>query len=229
MDRPDGSDKAAAIFGAIAVALYLIAFSLVPPHAPSSASPGAEIVRYATAHRARLLGSDLFLALAVASLMVYAGALHQILRRGERRGGWLAMASLASVVFGASVFSAGSVLFMAVAYRPATDPAVARAFWDAGWLAYNVTGFAFGAWMALVAAAALRDRALPTWTAWVGIGSAVVTVAGPLAVKVGTGPFSPQGWFAVVVALTFAVWMLAISAAAWAQRRAGAAVAPVGI
>ena len=60
------------------------------------------------------------------------------------------MASLASVVAGAGIFGAGTALFMVVAYRPATDPAVVRAFWDAGWLAYNTAGFAFVAWIVIV-------------------------------------------------------------------------------
>ena len=44
---------------------------------------------------------------------------------------------------------------------------------------------------------------------------ALIGFVGPFAVKAGTGPFSPQGWFAVVVGLTFGAWVLAISLAAW--------------
>lgn len=136
-------------------------------------------------------------------------------QRGEGQDGWLATASLASVVAGAGIFGAGTALFMVVAYRPATDPAVVRALWDAGWLAYNSSGFAFGAWMAIVATAALSHRVLPLWTAWLGVPLALISLVGPLAVKTGTGAFSPQGWFALVVGLSFAVWVLAVSVAAW--------------
>ncbi len=48
-------------------------------------------------------------------------------------------------------------------------------------------------------------------------------VAGPVAVRAGTGAFSPQGWFAPVVGLTFAGWLLAISLAAWRPARPAAA------
>ena len=96
---------------------------------------------------------------------------------------------------------------MVVAYRPATDPAVARAMWDAGWLAYNSAGFAFVAWIAIVTRATLKHRALPRWTAWIGIPVALINLVGPFAVKAGAGAFSPQGWFALVVGLTFAVWL----------------------
>ena len=41
---------------------------------------------------------------------------------------------------------------------------------------------------------------------------ALIGFVGPFAVKAGTGPFSPQGWFALVVGLTFGAWLLAISA-----------------
>ena len=43
----------------------------------------------------------------------------------------------------------------------------------------------------------------------------LINLVGPLAVKAGTGAFSPQGWFALVVGLTFAVWLVALSVAAW--------------
>ena len=147
--------------------------------------------------------------------MVFAAGLYRIIRRAEGEDGWLAIASLASVAAGAGIFGAGTALFMVVAYRPVTDPAVARAFWDAGWLAYNSAGFAFVAWIAIVVVAALRHRALPPWTAWIGVPVALINLAGPFAVSAGTGAFSPQGWFALVVGLTFAVWLLAISLAAW--------------
>ena len=147
--------------------------------------------------------------------MVFAAGLYRIVRRSEGEDGWLAMASVASVVGGAGIFGAGTALFMVVAYRPATDPAVARAFWDAGWLAYNTAGFGFSAWIAIVAIATLRHRMLPQWTAWIGVPVALIGFVGPFAVKAGTGPFSPQGWFALVVGLTFGAWLLAISVATW--------------
>ena len=190
-----------------------------PAHPPNSGSTGARIIRYATVHRGQLLASYLLFALGLAVLMIFAAGLYRIIRRAEGQDGWLAIASLASVVAGAGIFGAGTALFMVIAYRPATDPAVARAFWDAGWLAYNSAGFAFVAWIVIVVVAALRHRALPRWTAWIGVPVALINLVGPFAVKAGTGPFSPQGWFALVVGLTFAVWLLAISLAAWRSAR----------
>ena len=219
-DPSDGIDKAVAVFGGIAVVVYLVAFALTPAHAPNSGSAGVRVVHYATIHRSQLLASDLCFALALALLMVFAAGLYRVIRRGEGEHGWLAMASLASVVAAAGIFGAGTALFMVVAYRPATDPAVARAFWDAGWLAYNSSGFAFGAWIAVVTAAALRRPVLPRWIGWIGIPVALISLVGPLAVNAGTGAFSPQGWFALVVGLTFAVWVLALSVAAWRSPRA---------
>ena len=208
-------DKAVALVGAIAVAMYLVAIALTPSHAPDSGSPGREIVRWATAHRGQLLASYLLFALGLAVLMVFAAGLYRVIRRAEGEDDWLAMASLASAVAGAGIFGAGTALFMAVAYRPATDPAVARALWDAGWLAYNTAGFGFSAWIAMVAVATLRHRVLPLWTAWIAVPVALIGLVGPFAVKAGTGPFSPQGWFALVVGLTFGAWLLATSLAIW--------------
>ena len=126
--------KAVAVFGGIAAAVYLVALALSPAGALDSRSAGARITRYASAHRGQILASDLLLAVALAVLMIFAAGLYRMIRRAEGEAGWLAMASLASAVAGAGIFGAGTALFMAVAYRPATDPAVARALWDtAGW------------------------------------------------------------------------------------------------
>ena len=219
MDSFGVTRQAVAVFGGIAVVLYLVAIALTPAHAPDSGSTGAEIVRWATDHRSQLLASYLLFAVGLAVIMVFAAGLYRIIRRAEGKDGWLAMASLASAVAGAGIFGAGTALFMVVAYRPATDPAVARAFWDAGWLAYNTAGFGFSAWIAIIAVATLRHRVLPLWTAWIGVPVALIGFVGPFAVKAGTGPFSPQGWFALVVGLTFAAWLLAISLAAWRSAR----------
>ena len=215
MDSSGVKGGAVAIIGGISVVAYLGAIALTPPHAPNSESPGARIVDYATIHRGQLLASDLLFALGLAVLMVFAAGLHRIIRRAESSAGWLAVASVASAVAGAGIFGAGTALFMVVAYRPATDPAVARAFWDAGWLAYNTAGFAFVAWIAVIVVATLRHRALPLWTAWIGVPVALINLVGPFAVKVGNGAFSPQGWFAQVVGLSFGVWLVAVSLAAW--------------
>ncbi len=215
--------KAAATFGGISGVVYLVAISLTSRHAPDSGSPGGQIVRYATVHRSQLLASYLLFAVGLAVLMVFAAGLYRIVRRAEGQDGWLAMASLASVVAAAGVFGAGTAMFMVVAYRPSTEPALARAFWDGGWLAYNTAGFGFSAWIAILAGATLRHRVLPLWSAWIGIPVALIGFVGPFAVKAGSGPFSPQGWFAVVVGLTFGAWVLATSLAAWRSTRVPAA------
>ena len=166
-----------------------------------------------------LLASYLVFAVGLAVIIVFAGGLHRIIRGGEHEDGWLAPASLASAVAGAGIFGAGTALFMVVAYRPTTDPDVARAFWDAGWLAYNTAGFGFSAWIAIAAVATLRHHVLPLWTVWIGIPVALIGFVGPFAVQAGTGAFSPQGWFALVVGFTFAAWLIAVSIAAWQSTR----------
>ena len=218
-------DKAVALLGGIAVVMYLTAIALTPAQAPDSGSAGGEIVQWATDHRGQLLASYMLFALGLAVLVVFAAGLYRVVRRAEGEDGWLAMASLASAVAGAGIFGAGTALFMAVVYRPDTDPAVARALWDAGWLAYNTAGFGFSAWIAIVAVATLRYRLLPVWTAWIGIPVALIGLVGPFAVKAGTGPFSPQGWFALVVGFTFGAWLLAVSLATWRSARVPAMTA----
>ena len=210
MAQTDGKRKVVAVFGGITVAMYLSAIALLPLEAPDSASPGDEIVTYASDHRRRLLAAYLAFAIGLAVLMLFVAGMYRIIRRAESEDGWLAMASVTSAVGGAGFFGVGTALFIVVAYRPATDPAVVRAFWDAGWLAVNIASFGFVAWIATITVATLRDGALPRWSAWVGIPVAAINLVGPFAVQAGTGPFSPQGWYALVVGLTFAVWLLVV-------------------
>ena len=212
--------KAVAACGVISMVTYLVAFALISADPPDSASAGVQIASYASDHRSVLLAAYSLLALGLAVLVVFAAGVCRIITQGDcaGEGDWLAMASLTSAVAAAGIFGAGTALFMAVAYRPSIDPAVARALWDAGWLAWNTAGFGFSAWIAIVAIATFRNRVLPVWTAWIGIPVALIGLAGPFAVKSGTGPFSPQGWFAIVVGLTFGVWVLAVSLAAWKVR-----------
>ncbi len=220
MDSPElKRNPAVAGFGGAAVLLYVVAIALTPADAPDSGSTGAEVVRWAADHRSQLLASYLVFAVGLAVIIVFAGGLHRIIRGGEHEDGWLAPASLASAVAGAGVFGAGTALFMVVAYRPTTDPDVARAFWDAGWLAYNTAGFGFSAWIAIAAVATLRHHVLPLWTVWIGIPVALIGFVGPFAVQAGTGAFSPQGWFALVVGFTFAAWLIAVTIAAWQSTR----------
>ena len=153
-------------------------------------------------------------------LVVFAAGLHRIIRRAEGKDGWLAMASVASAVGGAGIFGAGTALFMVVAYRPATDPAVARAFWDAGWLAYNIRRVR----VRRLDRDRHRGRRSGTercrrWTAWIGIPVGLINFVGPFAVKAGTGAVLAAGLVRHGRGLTFAVWLLAVSMAAWRSSR----------
>ena len=106
MESVGVKEKAVAALGGITVVFYLVAIALTPAHAPNSASPGVQIVRWATAHRSQLLASYLLFALGLAVLVVFAAGLHRIIRRAEGNDGWLATASVASVVAGAGIFGA---------------------------------------------------------------------------------------------------------------------------
>ncbi len=222
---PNEASRAVAVSGAIAALLFLVpmlffsAWALSPAGALDSRSSGAQIVRYAVAHRAQLFAGDLLVAVGLPVLIIFAAGLYRMMRRAEGEDGWLAMAALASAVAGAGIFGAGTAVFLAVAYRPATDPAVARALWDVGWMAYNSCSFAFSAWIVIVTVSTITCRALPSWTAWVGAPVALINVIGPFALKAGAGAFSPQGSYAMIVGLTFGTWVLAVAFAAWRSPR----------
>ena len=210
-----GLAKTVAVLAGISFLLYTVAVALTPTHAPNSGSPGLRIAHYVAIHRQRLLIGDLLIAAALAMLMVFAASVYRLMRRAEDRDSWPAIAGLASAVAGAGLFGAGTAAFMTAAYRPGAAPGVLRALWDFGWLSYDSAGFAFAIWVAVVAAAALRLRVLPEWTVWVGIPVAVINLIGPFTLKSGSGAFSPQGAFALVVGVTFGVWLAVIAVGAW--------------
>ncbi|HME02838.1 MAG TPA: hypothetical protein VKG38_07365 [Solirubrobacteraceae bacterium] len=216
------SARAVTVFGVSALVVYVAALAVTPTNAPNSKSTGVRIAHYAAAHRHHLLAGDLLAALGLALLVLFAAALYRMIRRAEGEDGWLAVGSLASILAGAGIFGVGTVLLTTAAYRPAADPHVLRALWDAGWIAYNSAGFAFAAWIALVAAATLALRVLPAWTAWLGLLAALVNFAGAFALAKGTGAFSPQGSFAFVVGVVTFVWVIAVSLAAWQSGRPAA-------
>ena len=222
---PKQVSKAVAASGVIAALLFLIpmlffsAWALSPAGALDSRSSGAQILRCAADHRDQLLAGDLLVAMGLPVLIIFAAGLYRMMRRAEGEDGWLAMAALASAVAGAGIFGAGTAVFLAVAYRPGTDPAVVRTLWDVGWMAYNSCSFAFSAWIVIVTVSTVTCRALPPWTAWVGAPVALINVIGPFALKGGTGAFSPQGAYALIVGLTFGAWVTAIAFAAWRSAR----------
>ena len=145
---------------------------------------------------------------------------YRIIRRAEGKDGWLAMASLASVAPAPGSSVPAPRLFMVVAYRPATiRPSRGRSGTPAGWpttppglrLARGSRSSPPPRSAAPSAAAMDRlDR---------GPGSADQPRRSARR-QAGTGAFSPQGWFALVVGLMFALWLLALSVAAWRSPRA---------
>jgi len=220
----DDAAAGAALLGALAVVLYVIGFALTPSHAPDSGTPGIRIAHYIAVHRGTLLVSDLLLAAALAATVLFAAAIYRLTRATEARQGWLSLGGLASFAAGAGTFGVGTALFMTATYRPLTDPNILRALWDAGWIAFNSTGFLFGAWIASVAIATLRTGVLPAWTGWVGLPIALLNLIGPFALKAGTGFFSPQGTLTVLVGITFPIWVIAVAVGAWRVRGAAPAV-----
>ena len=177
--------------------------------APDSGSSGEEIVAYRVPTiAAGCWPAALVFALGLAVLMVFAAGLHRIIRRAETDDGWLAMGSATSASARPGSSEPGPRCSSSSRTGRIQIQRWSAGFWDAGWLAYNIAGFGFVAWMTIIIVATLRHDALPRWSAWVGIPVAAINLVGPFAVQAGTGAFSPQGWYALVVGLTFAVWLL---------------------
>ena len=215
MASTKGSNRAVMVFGLLTVAMYLTAIALLPMDAPDSASSGEEIVAYASAHRSQLLASYLIFAMGLAVLLVFAAGLYRIIRRAEPEDGWLAMArSRARSAAQGSSAPASRCSWSLPTGRPLIRPWFARSGMPAG-SAYNIAGFGFVAWIAIITIATLRHGALPEV---VGLGrhsgGRRSTSSARSPSKQGTARSRRKAGTPWSSALTFAVWLLVIAIAA---------------
>jgi hypothetical protein len=213
------SARLVVVSGVAFAVIFFVALALTPAHAPNSASSGAAIAHYAQAHRTRLLLSEFLGALSALPTFVFIAALYRLLRRAESDGDIFALTSLLGGVVGIGLFVISLSLLAAVAYRPDQDPAILRALTDASWITVDFGAIAFAAFVGAITLGVLRTRVLPSWSGWVGVPVALVTLIGAPDLSAGSGPFSPQGTVPLAVIFVFAVWAVAICVAAWRAGR----------
>ena len=184
---------------------YLVAIALTPAHAPDSGSPGVEIVHCATGsprstarelpavrHRGWLCSWS-----SPPGCIASSGA-PRARTAGSRSPRWRAWLPAP----GSSV-PAPRCSWSSRTARPLIPPWRGPSGTRAGWPttppgSRSAPGSRSSRWRRS------GTEMLPQWTAWIGVPVALISFVGPFAVKAGTGPFSPQGWFALVVGLTFA-------------------------
>jgi hypothetical protein len=200
--------------------LGLVVAGWFPPPRPDLTA--SEVARMFAADRTRIRIGVLILTSAAPLLAFYGAALtHQIRRT---LGAMSPLATAQSLVAACLIleFIFPQMIWQAAAYRGERNADLIQLCYDIGWLMYiGVVGTAI-VQMVLVSLAIFLDQradpAMPRWTAYVCLWSALGVAGGALCVFVQRGPFAWNGLIAFwLLAVAFFVWMLTMS---WAMLRA---------
>lgn len=150
--------------------------------APTMASSGDAIARYAAAHPVTP-GRYLVAVSALFALLVFTAALHSALRRAEPRSAIASTVVLAAGVLAVAVKLGSFPAVYALYAGPGpVDGSVARSLWLQGEFAFVLTMLAQALMIGAVAASGLMHGGIPRWLAAT---AGVIAVALPLGVLVG--------------------------------------------
>jgi hypothetical protein len=198
-----GIQRWAALGGVAYVVLFVIGVSLIFGNSPDSGSAPAKIIAWYSdsGHRNEINIGWVLAGLGYFFFLWFLSALRQSIRRLEGEDGFLT----GLTTMGGVVYVALSLAALAVdtgirtmsddTYHHQVFPGIIHAADDASWVLHASGGAGAAAMVIAASLAALRARAVPTWSGWLGI------VAGIL--SLGLIIFFP--WFVL------GVWILVVS------------------
>lgn len=170
--------------------------------APTMASTGDQIARYAAAHPVTP-GRYLVAVASLFALLVFTAALHAALRRAEPRTAIASTVVLAAGILAVAVKLGSLPAVYALYASPApVDGAVARSLWLQGEFAFVLTMLAQALMIGAVATSGLIYRGIPRWLAAT---AGVIAVALPAGVVVAGDSTNFPG------ELVWLLWVLAAS------------------
>jgi hypothetical protein len=143
--------------------------------------------------------------LSFAALLVFLGYLYRVLRRAGTADAWAAGAFGAGLTTVAIKLASAAPVMVAYHRADALSPELARTLDDLSGAAFVVTGYTWGIFVALAAAAASTARVLPRWLSVAGLVIGVLTVAAGVA-----GVLEPRGYVPIPFLLGLG-WVLVIS------------------
>jgi hypothetical protein len=204
------SRRMAGIAGIVFAVLSVLI--VIAPPIPTLTASGAEIVSYYANNQTGFLVGNYLGAVALLPAFVLVAYLTVQIRAGEPDGGilWVLV-----IVANATAFAAAMLVFVllqaAAVVAPGASPQTAKAFSDAGNMAFGffflpqAAGVASVAWGFLVTATMVR------WIAWLGLVVAVIQLVASLGTVVVTGPLAAGGPVTLVAFVGFVIWFLLIS------------------
>ncbi|MGB8258715.1 MAG: DUF4386 family protein [Terracidiphilus sp.] len=225
------AQRIAGACGLASLALFLVEFPIYFLRGPLPSVTSATLPAYSARNATNML-VVVFLDLLIYCLfLVFLSGLRQRLAQAQAACTWLA-----DLVFGAGVVYTtltlaadacqGAIALDARSAQP--DPVVIRTLMESQYLLFGSVGLILIALLLAGASwATLASRALPRWTAWLGLAAAALCLAFVPSMFAGApdlGAFyNPAGWgtTGVIAGFPLAAWMLVVSLQMVRDPRAG--------
>jgi hypothetical protein len=177
---------------------------------PETGATATDLAHFVDAHRPALLLAMLVNAGTVGLWLVFGVGIWRWLRDTTAGQSDLSTCFLVGLVSFVSLLLAGFTSFFLLIYRApqASDP---RLLYDLGFALLAMSGVPTALALGAYAIHALRDRRLPSWTAWLAIMAAVAHVVLLASLVITSGFFSLEGGVTIAIPATLFAWILATS------------------
>jgi hypothetical protein len=182
------------------------------PILPTLTASGSEIVSYFANNQTGFLVGNYLGAVALLPGFLVVAYLTAQIRAGEPDGGslWVLV-----VVSNTVAFASAMVIFVllqtAAVVAPGAPPQTAKAFSDAGNMAFAFFFLPMGAAVGSMAWGFLATRTMAGWVAWLGLGAAVIQLVGSLGTVIVTGPVAAGGIATLAAFVAFIAWFALVS------------------
>ncbi len=203
-------DRWAPASGILFVVSTLVAYGLAG-NIPGSDASTSEITSYIESHHGRMLTAAVLIGFGTLFFVWFLASLAAILRKaGEPR--------LASVAYGAGLVVAGifmwfAVIFGALAFSiaGAGDDGITKAIYDLQWPLGVLITIPVASLALATSVAGMRAKVLPDWLAWVGTAAAIAFAIGSTTWSEGSGFWSPDGGYSMIIFFVFLGWTAVVS------------------
>jgi hypothetical protein len=210
-------DRWAPASGILFVVSAVVAYGLCG-NLPASDASASEITSYIGSHHGRMLTAAVLIGFGTLFFVWFLASLAAILRKsGEPR--------LASVAYGAGLVVAGifmwfAVIFGALAFSIAAtgDDGVTKAFYDLQWPLSVLITIPVASLVLATSVAGMRANVLPNWLVWAGTVAAIAFAVGSTTWSEGSGFWSPDGAYSMIIFFVFLGWTAVVSGLLVARR-----------
>ena len=200
------------ILGLAMIVLVAAANALAPTsNLPGTGATSIEVMRYFGGHHNALREALYLYGAGFVVLVPFVSGLRDYLRSSEPD------ASVSNVGFAAgsvlaAVTLAALACFVVAVYRLAPrNPEIVSNFYDLGWAAVALSGFAAALCVGAFSFVIVTKGGLPSWSGWLGFAVGIAHLVSAAAFARNEGVLSLEGGIAVYVPLSLYLWLLVVS------------------